>query len=94
MRANAAYVERTVDDRMFPDAESKRNVWSRLIPFYQELMESQDEKILLVSHGDVLSVFHALRLGWEVEMLDRAEPFGLASGVSFLYETPFGKHGI
>ena len=79
---------------MFPDAESKRDVWSRLIPFYHELMESPDEKILLVSYGEVLSVFHALWLGWKVEMLDRAELFGLAGGVSFLYETPFGKHGI
>ena len=32
--------ERTVDDRLFPDAESRRDAWNRLRPFLQQLTDS------------------------------------------------------
>ena len=86
--------EKTVDDRMFSDAESRRDEWNRLLPFYQQILASNDENIIIVSHGDLLSVFNAMWLGLDVESMNHAEIFGLAGGVSFMTETPEGKHII
>ncbi len=75
--------EETVDDRCLPDAESRREVWERLFPFCQELLESKEENIILVSHGDTLSIWNGIWLGLEPEDLNRCDLFGLAGGVSF-----------
>jgi probable phosphoglycerate mutase len=56
LRENMECQERTVDDRMFSDAESRRDEWNRLLPFYLEIIGSDDENIIIVSHGDLLSV--------------------------------------
>ena len=94
MRENMEKTEATVDDRMFHDAESRRDEWNRLLPFYQKLMENEEENILIVSHGDLLGVFHAMWLGMEVEQLNRGELFGMSGGVTLLQENSSGKHVI
>lgn len=94
LRENMECQEKTVDDRMFSDAESRRDEWNRLLPFYQQLLASNDENIIIVSHGDLLSVFNAMWLGLAAESMNQAEIFGLAGGVSFMTETPEGKHII
>jgi broad specificity phosphatase PhoE len=94
LRDNMECQEKTVDDRMFSDAESRRDEWNRLLPFYQQILVSNDENIIIVSHGDLLSVFNAMWLGLAVESMNHAEIFGLAGGVSFMAETPEGKHFI
>lgn len=86
--------ERTVDDRMFPDAESRREEWQRLEPFFRQLLAGPHEYILIVSHGDLLSVFNAMWLGLDVQALNRFELFGLSGGVSILREDPDGKRFI
>ncbi len=50
------------------------------------------ENIIIVSHGDLLSVFNAMFLGLDVESLNHAELFGLAGGVSRMFENNEGKH--
>lgn len=94
LRANIECEEKTVDDRMFKDAESRRDVWNRLIGFYKEIMESEDENIIVVSHGDTLSVFNAMWLGLDIEMLNHCELFGMAGGVTFMVQNEDGKHII
>lgn len=94
LRENIECQERTVDDRMFSDAESRRDEWNRLYPFFQKIITSQDEYILIVSHGDLLSVFNTMWLGSDVESINKAELFGLAGGVSFMIENNDGKHFI
>ena len=94
LRENMECQEKTVDDRMFSDAESRRDEWNRLLPFYQKITNSPDENIIIVSHGDLLSVFNAMWLGLDVESINKAELFGLAGGVSFMIENNDGKHFI
>lgn len=94
LRENIEMQEKTVDDRMFSDAESRRDEWTRLRPFFDELMASSDETIILVSHGDLLSVFNTMWLGLDVESLNKFELFGMAGGVSFLFENAEGKRFI
>lgn len=91
LRENMEYQEKTVDDRMFSDAESRRDVWNRLKPFFEKIISSHDENIIIVSHGDLLSIFNVLWLGLPVEALNKCDLFGLAGGVSFLQESMDGR---
>lgn len=94
LKENAECHESTVDDRLFSDAESRRDEWNRLLPFYQEILNNEDEHIILVSHGDLLSVFNTMWLGLDVETMNQSEIFGYAGGVSFMIENNEGKHFI
>ncbi len=93
LRQNMECRESTVDDRLFSDAESRRDEWERLRPFFDALV-AKEERVVVVSHGDLLSVFAAMWLGWDVEMLSHAELFGMAGGVSWLQENDDGKRVI
>lgn len=94
LRENLEMQEKTIDDRVFSDAESRRDEWNRLQPFFDEVMASDDENIIIVSHGDLLSVFNTMFLGLSVETLNTCEIFGLAGGVSFMFENNEGKRLI
>lgn len=94
LRENMTAPERTIDDRLFPDAESRRDEWNRLRPFFQQLIDSEAQRIIVVSHGDLLGVFHAMWLGLDPEFLNHAELSGMAGGVSFLQENSGGKRVI
>ena len=85
LRENLEMQERTVDDRLFSTAESRRDAWNRLAPFFDEIMASEDENIILVSHGDLLSIFNVMWLGLPVEAMNSLDLFGMAGGVSFLH---------
>ena len=94
LRENLENQERTIDDRLFSDAESRRDEWNRLKPFFEEVMGNEEDNIIIVSHGDLLSVFNAMFLGLDVEFLNQAEMYGLAGGVSFMFENNDGKRFI
>jgi len=94
MRENMEKQEVTVDDRMFSDGESRRDEWNRLKPFFEQVMESDAENIILVSHGDLLSVFNAMFLRLPVEQLQQTELFGMAGGVSVMIVQDDGKRVI
>ena len=94
MRENMEMQEKTIDDRMFSDAESRRDEWNRLEPFFNEIMSSNDENIIIVSHGDLLSVFYTMFLGLSVETINTGEIFGLAGGVSHMFENEEGKRFV
>lgn len=83
--------EKTVDDKMFSDAENRRDEWNRLFPFFNEIMTSKNENIIIVSHGDLLSVFNVIFLGLIVEALNFLDIFGYAGGVSFMSKNGDGK---
>jgi len=94
LRENLECQEKTVDDRLFSDAESRRDEWNRLKPFFDELMENDEENIILVSHGDLLSVFNAMFLGLDVETMNACEMFGLSGGVSYMFVNDEGKRFV
>ncbi len=94
LRENLEMQEKTIDDRLFSDAESRRDEWNRLQPFFDEVMASDDENIIIVSHGDLLSVFNTMFLGLSVETINTCEIFGLAGGVSYMFENKEGKRFI
>ena len=94
MRDNMEFQEKTIDDRMFSDAESRLDEWNRLKPFFESIMENDCENIILVSHGDLLSVFNTMFLGLNVETINKGEIFGLAGGVSQMFENDEGKRFI
>ncbi len=84
----------SVDGRLFRGAESLRDVWKRLLPFYRQILESSESHWILVSHGGTLSVFFAMWLGWKPEMLEQYALSGKSGGVSFLREDEEGHRII
>ena len=76
---------------MFSDAESRRDEWNRLKPLFDEIMASDADCIIVVSHGDLLSVWNTMFLGLEAESLNQFELFGLAGGVSIMFQNTEGK---
>ncbi len=91
LRENKECDEITVDDKMFPDGESRREAWNRLLPFFEKVMESGDETVIIVSHGDILSMWNAMFLGLDVEACCRVEIHGQAGGVSHMFVGDDGK---
>ena len=94
LRENLEMQEKTIDDRLLSDAESRRDEWNRLQPFFDEVMASADENIIIVSHGDLLSVFNSMFLGLSIETINTSEMFGLAGGVSYMFENNERKRFI
>lgn len=94
LRQNMEYEEKTIDDRMFSDAESRRDEWNRLFPFFKEITTNDKKNIIIVSHGDLLSVFHTMWIGAEVESLNKLEFWGLSGGVSFMCQNDDGKRFV
>ena len=94
LRENLERDEKTIDDKMFSDGESRRDEWNRLKPFFDEIMSSSEQNIIIVSHGDILSVFNIMFLGLGVEALNTCEMHGAAGGVSYMFESDDGKRII
>ena len=94
LRENLECPEQTVDDRLFSDAESRRDEWNRLKPFFDELMANGYETVIVVSHGDLLSAFLAMFLALPVESLVSGEFAGKAGGVSELTMDDTGNRSI
>ena len=91
LRENRECPEKTVDDKLFSDGESRRDAWNRLWPFYEEMMANDEETVVIVSHGDLLSIWNAMFLGLTVESLQKAEIRGSAGGVSHMIVSDEGK---
>ncbi|MCR5167113.1 MAG: histidine phosphatase family protein [Oscillospiraceae bacterium] len=94
LRENLECDEKTIDDRLFSDAESRRDVWNRLKPFFDDIIADDTENIVIVSHGDLLSVFNSMFLGTEVGALNICEMFGYSGGVSQMIVRDDGKRII
>ena len=91
LRENKEMDENTIDDRLFSDGESRRDEWNRLKSFFDEIMSSDEENIIIVSHGGILSTFNVMFLGLEVESLNTVYIHGMAGGVSLFVVEDNGR---
>lgn len=94
LRENMEHPENTVDDRLFSDGESRRDAWNRLRPFFEEIMASDAENIIIVSHGDLLSIWNAMFLDLPVESYYQVDIHGPAGGVSHMIVSDDGKRHV
>ena len=94
LRENIECPENTVDDRLFSDGESRRDAWNRLKPFYEEVINSKEENIIIVSHGDLLSIWNAMYIGLPLESFYDVDIHGPAGGVSHMIIGDDGKHRV
>ena len=94
LRENIESPENTVDDRLFSDGESRRDAWNRLKSFYDEVINSKEENIIIVSHGDLLSIWNAMYIGLPVESFYEVDIHGPAGGVSHMIIGDDGKHRV
>lgn len=80
------------DYRPFPDADSDRDLWNRIWPFYQEIMNSDAKNIIVVSHGCTLSFLQSMLMG-HTDVNTRAvfAPHGPSGSVSKFSVNESGK---
>ena len=83
-----------VDGRVFANAETKREVALRVAEFMEKVVTPTKENIIIVSHDGTLSIFFALWLGMDIEMLNRCNLSGKSGGVSILCEDEAGHRII
>ena len=74
--------EYNVDYKPFADAESDRDLWNRIYPFYQEIISNSYEKILIVSHGTALSFLQSMLMGQTLEQRSRCKFNGASGSIS------------
>lgn len=79
------------DYRPFEDAESDRDLWNRLYPFYQEIAANDKERILIVSHGTTLSWLHSMLMGYSFQDIAGFRFIGCGGSVSKFIIEPNGK---
>lgn len=94
LKENIESPENTIDDRLFSDGESRRDAWNRLKPVYDEILNDGSDTALIVSHGDILSIFNAMFLELPVESQNTMQIHGAAGGVSHLLVGMGGKRII
>lgn len=70
------------DYRPFPSAETDRELWTRLRPFFADLLALPAENILVISHGTTLSFLHSMLLGQSVEDRGRFRTNGAGGSLS------------
>ncbi len=70
-----------IDERPLPGAETKRELYERLMPLRREVMERPEDTVILVSHGGALSVWNIIWLGLPPEVMDTCGIFGKAGAV-------------
>ena len=70
------------DHRDFPDAESDRDLWNRVLPFFREMIASPSERIIVVSHGTAISFLQSMLAGHSVEDRGRFRCNGSSGSVS------------
>ena len=67
---------------LFEDAESDRDLWQRIYPFYEEIISNEHERILIVSHGTALSFLQSMLMGQTLEDRIRHRFNGASGSVS------------
>ncbi len=94
LRENMEHPENTVDDRLFSDGESRRDAWNRLRPFFEEIIANDEENIIIVSHGDLLSIWNAMFLELPIESYYQVDIHGPAGGASHMIIGDDGKRHV
>lgn len=82
------------DYRAFHGSESYRDLWNRIEPFMMEMIDSQHENIMIVSHGITLHLFFSMWIGLKFEQLPCFGTWGMAGGVSKLLLNDNGRREI
>ncbi len=85
---------KNIDDRVFTNAETKREVWERVSSFCDTVISSCEKNIIIVSHDGTLSILFAIWLGITAEKLVNINISGKSGGVSLLCEYADGSKAI
>lgn len=76
----------SADGRLFNGAETRRDLWNRVLRFYNEIVVPSNKNLIIISHSGTLSVLFAIWLNLSLESLDTSVIWGKSGGVSILLE--------
>lgn len=94
LKENKISNEITCDSKVLPDAESSREAWYRLKPFYDMIKNLDEENVIIFSHGALLAIWNIMHLGLEPDDLNNCFMQGKSGGVSFMRIHKSGQHSI
>ena len=80
----------TADGQVFRDAETRRDVWNRVLHFYNDIIVPSEKNLIIISHSGTLSVLFAIWLNMDIRSLDQFAIWSKAGGVSILLDD--GEH--
>lgn len=80
--------------RPFPNGESDRELWDRLVPFVQEMAGSDEQNIILVSHGTALCFLFSIWINGIFSTIEHGGFGSRSGGVSKLRIDGNGKRFI
>ena len=83
----------SADKRLFNGAETRRDLWNRVLQFYNEIVVPSDKNLIIISHSGTLSVLFAIWLNMSLESLNNSVIWGKSGGISVLLEDD-GHHII
>lgn len=93
-KAENTYGTYCSDYKAFPGSESYRDLWNRIEPFMKELINSENENIIIVSHGITLTLFFSMWIGLKFDQLLDFGMWGISGGVSKLLLNDNGRREI
>lgn len=76
----------SADGQLFNGAETRRDLWNRVLRFYNEIVVPSNKNLIIISHSGTLSVLFAIWLNLSLESLDTSVIWGKSGGVSILLE--------
>lgn len=93
-KADNTYGTKYSDYKAFPGSESYWDLWNRLQSFMSELIQSEWDHIIIVSHGITLHLFFSMWIGLKFDQLQNFGLWGIAGGVSKLLLNDNGSREI
>jgi len=94
LRAHIIDNSQTADSQLVKNAETLRDVYKRVKPFYEMIERSNDSTIIIYSHGALLSVFNLMHLNMQETAMNTVLLHGKAGSVSQMRILDDGKHTL
>ena len=82
------------DYKPFPNAESDKELWNRIFLFVEEMIKTEQENIIIVSHGTALSFLYSIWMNEAFASLEYKRFGSRSGGVSKLHIGTYGKRRI
>lgn len=89
-----SFLEHYSDNRAFPGAESYMDLWRRTELFMKEVLISEYDRIIIVSHSITLHLFFGMWVGMDLPELKKYGFWAMAAGVSKLIQRDDGRREI
>lgn len=83
-----------IDYQEFQDGETWREFFFRVSHCMEEIVHSEQNNLIIVTHGGTLGYIIAWWMGFKIDMLEKAYFSASAGSISLLQTNPFQQHAL